>query len=147
MTLRTSSVCKAEPLVVGRIYVLVGGHILRYQGAYGKSGDERHTLKRVGAFRPPSQGLVEPASGYSDTADRALYQLTPQHIPQLRCRIAQLEARKLSSEEEYLVIEELKAQYYAYARETRSSLRVDVLAELEELMTQIKEEPDHREEA
>lgn len=96
------------PLVVGHLYVLVGGYVLRYQGPYGRSGGKHSTSKRhIGAFRPPSHGLVEPACGYSANVDDVLYEITSEHLPMLQHRIQQLEVRQLSSEEERFIIEEL----------------------------------------
>jgi hypothetical protein len=95
-----------SPLTVGTIYMLVGGKILRYQGPYtpppGKAPGPGL------AFRAPSDGVQEPAVGYSASLSEVLRPLGPADLPMLRTRCEQARARNLMGlvEETEFVIKE-----------------------------------------
>lgn len=95
------------PLTVGAIYMLMGGRIMRYQGPYAPPPG-----KAPGpglAFRAPSDGVQEPAVGYSASLSEVLRKIGPEDVPSLRSRVEQARARKLMDlvEETEFVITEL----------------------------------------
>lgn len=83
----------------GDICLIVGGHILRYQGPYARAEGPRPIYSFYGprclAFRSPEDGLSEPAVGASIGAEDVIRVLTKTDLPWLRARHEQLVARKL----------------------------------------------------
>lgn len=87
-------------LRVGGIYMVRGGHILRYQGPWGGKGP-------CLAFRPPTHGVSEPPVGYSAAEVDVLYEVTAKDLPWLLDRREALKARSLSTEDINRVIDEV----------------------------------------
>jgi hypothetical protein len=104
---------KPEKLRVGKIYMIVGGHIMRYQGTWKRpdksSFYSMDSAEPACAFRDPSAGVVEPPSGGSVSAEDVMYEITVKHIPMLRQRVKAGRARNLNryADEMEFVIKEL----------------------------------------
>jgi hypothetical protein len=72
---------------------------MRYQGPWGSVGDARHTSTATAlAFRAPTEGLQEPAVGYSAGAWEIVRVLTLADVPMLETRLAEARARNLTHE-------------------------------------------------
>jgi hypothetical protein len=82
---------------VGRVYMLVGGHLLRHQGQF--------------KFTKPSLGIVPlPCGGYHASPREVLYEIDESRLDMLRYRIEELKARGLNPEEELFIIDELERE-------------------------------------
>lgn len=92
---------------VGAVYLLAGGHVLRYQGPWGKDNHAPITGNGL-AFRLPSEPVESPAVGYSAGRGEVTRELTASDIPWLLEREAAEKARNLPWRETRLVIEELE---------------------------------------
>jgi hypothetical protein len=94
----------------GTLCQLRGGHLMRYQGPWGTEGEDRMKVVRSRglAFRAPSEGLQEPAAGYSAGHWELLRVLTAADLPWLRERAEQARSRNLEvevRETEYVIAE------------------------------------------
>ena len=102
---------ETSPLRVGAIYLLRGGYILRYQGPYAPPPERfRRATPGPGlAFRAPSEGVQEPAVGYSAILSDVFRKLGPEDVPNLQKRRLNALARNLTGDVEELdvVIAEL----------------------------------------
>ena len=99
---------------VGAVYMVRGGHILRYRGVYARAN-------RPQGFNPAprpndnpclafgsvqDEGPFDPPVGYSALAEDALYEVTPKDLPWIRDRREQMLARKLDvTDIEHLIAE------------------------------------------
>ncbi len=98
-------------LKVGAVYMVRGGHILRYQGIYesplkpGFNPTPKRLRPIAHAFGPViDEGPFDPPAGASIAAEDALYEITAEKLPMLRFRLEQLQARKLPTEDvDYLI--------------------------------------------
>jgi len=93
-------------LKVGKIYMLRGGHILRYHGPWGGRGP-------CLAFQTPKEelaGNLDHIVGYSASESEVLYQFEKKNIPSLLGRIEDLKARAMffAAEEIENVVKELE---------------------------------------
>ncbi len=104
---------KAKDLKVGKIYMIVGGHIMRYQGQWKRPDKpafySMDNAEPACAFRNPSAGIIDPPGGGSVAAEDVMYEITAAHIPMLRQRVKAGRARNLHqyADEWELVIKEL----------------------------------------
>lgn len=73
---------------IGSVYLLRGGHVLRYQGLYANKGP-------CLAFRGVRAGVSEPPTGYSASRDEVLREVTEADLPWLKQREAGAAARNL----------------------------------------------------
>lgn len=81
---------------VGAVYMVRGGHILRYRGVYASSGRAPLIDNPCLAFGSvEDEGPFDPPVGYSARAEDALYEITPKDLPWIRDRREQMLARKL----------------------------------------------------
>lgn len=96
-----------ESLKVGRVYLLAGGHIMRYQGLYaGRDGKPKGPCL---AFRGVT-GTHDPECpvGYSASAEQVRREITAEDIGWLQERRAQAAARGLIAEEVEVIDQILK---------------------------------------
>lgn len=84
--------------MVGKLYLLVGGDLMRYQGPYGGDNYAPLTSGACLAFSSPLLPVSSPAVGYSANAERVLKQLTAEDIQWLIARKAALLSRNLTAE-------------------------------------------------
>jgi hypothetical protein len=99
---------KLEEMERGALYMVKGGHILRYQGPY--SNKDGVPTGPCLAFRVPSEGLSEPHVGYSASIDEVLHKITPGDLVWLGDRREQLIVRNLDTAEIDFAIQELVEQ-------------------------------------
>lgn len=85
---------------VGKVYMLRGGLILRYQGPWGNPKAHRPNPNPCLAFRRVSESVSDPASAYSAVAEDVLYEITPDRLPMIQFRREQLLLRDLLTEVE-----------------------------------------------
>lgn len=96
-------------MIVGRIYLLKGGDVLRYQGPWGKDSCAPLGKHDCLAFADPSQGVSSPASGTSIARSYVLQEVTARDIPWLLRREQQQKARGLHAwAETRRIIEEVE---------------------------------------
>jgi len=76
---------------VGAVYLLRGGHVLRYQGPYANKGP-------CLAFRGVRAGVSESPSGYSTSQDQVLREVTSTDLDWLKRREAEAAARNLTDD-------------------------------------------------
>jgi hypothetical protein len=89
---------------VGAVYMVRGGHLLRYRGLYSNTGP-------CLAFGPVTEeGPFDLPVGYSAAKEDVLYEVTVKDLPWLRDRQEQLLARKLPTEDVQYLIAELEHQ-------------------------------------
>lgn len=95
-------------LVVGALYRVPGGHILRFHGAWGTDG-VADCSRGCAALRPPSHGARHPATGYSCDPTK-LERVTAADLSWIRKQREQSAARRLTAavEELDVVIAELE---------------------------------------
>ena len=75
-------------LIVGKVYLLRGGYILRYQGPWGGKGP-------CLAFRCPQEGVSDPPVGYSASVEEVIREVTQADRDWLLTRRDQARARNL----------------------------------------------------
>lgn len=75
-------------LTVGKVYLLRGGNLLRYQGPWGGKGP-------CLAFRCPQEGVSDPPVGYSASEGEVLREVTQADRGWLETRRDQARARNL----------------------------------------------------
>jgi hypothetical protein len=103
-------------LTIGRVYMLRGGHIMRYRGPYEKSAATRRREEQSGielppgtyAFGPVSEKAFDQAVGHSVYAGDVLYEITADKLDVIRTRRADCAARGLTedvSEMDFLLSE------------------------------------------
>ena len=90
-------------LKVGALYMLKGGHVMRYRGPWGGTGS-------CGAYQMPTEELSDPPVGYSASAEEVLRELTAADVPGLVERVAALRARGLDIEADEAVAAVLELQ-------------------------------------
>lgn len=88
-------------LTRGKLYLLKGGHVMRYHGAWGsteRDGFRATKPGHCGAYQAPSAELSDVAVGYSAGADEVIRELGPADLVWLDERFAQLMARNMEAE-------------------------------------------------
>ena len=84
-------------LTVGKVYLLKGGHVLRYQGFYCNSNGTPGKGPNL-AFRCVQEGVTEPATGYSAAPGDVLREITAADRDWLKSRRENAQARNLSED-------------------------------------------------
>jgi hypothetical protein len=67
---------ESKQLVIGKIYWLKGGQIMRFQGRFGSDNEADIPTGYCGAFRPPPDPVMSPATGYSVPPSGVLREVT-----------------------------------------------------------------------
>ena len=91
---------KQAELKVGRVYLLVGGHLMRYQGLYANEGP-------CLAFSSPLEAIMDLPTGYSASAEEVIREVTSSDREWLNIRVAALRSRGLPTAGVVCVLREL----------------------------------------
>ncbi len=92
----------------GKFYTIKGGHILRFNGVYGKPWGTLPKGNENLAFSSPESEIAETATGYSCSQDDVLYEMTAENSEGLARRWWGLRFRNMSTADIEVVLTSLE---------------------------------------